>query len=161
MRFKRRSTHCPLPTAHCLLLMLLAGCGSGRPETAAVAGKISYQGKAVTAGKIMFYPESGRPAVGTIQADGSYQLTTFDEGDGAVLGKHQVTITASRTTGGPAQPKTFEEELALAGKKSAPLSGQPVVTWLVPEEYSQRHTSPVTADVVRGENTIDFRLPQP
>ena len=144
MAFKFRSTLCRLPAVSCLLLtayfLLLAGCGPEHPETAGVTGKITYQGKAVTEGKIMFYPESGRAAVGTISEDGSYQLTTFDEGDGALLGKHRVTITANQVTGGPAQPKTFKEELALATQKSSPHSGLPVMTWLVPEEYSERLT---------------------
>ena len=33
------------------------------------------------------------------------------------------------------------------------------VEWLVPEEYSHHETTPLKAEVTRGENTIDFDLP--
>lgn len=62
------------------------GCGSGHPETFPVAGKITYDGQPVTQGTVVFYPEEGQPAMGTIAADGSYRLTTFEDGDGAAAG---------------------------------------------------------------------------
>ncbi len=139
--------------------LLLPGCGPDRPETATVTGKVTFRGSPVSAGKIMFYPETGRAAVGTISADGTYRLTTFDSGDGAILGKHQVTITASKVTGGPPQPKTFQDELKLARQKPAKATTPPKVVWLVPKEYSQRNTSQLPAEVVRGTNTINFPLP--
>ena len=33
-----------------------------------VSGRVTYQGKPVPTGKIMFYPEQGRPATGAIDA---------------------------------------------------------------------------------------------
>jgi len=43
--------------------------------------------------------------MGTIEPDGSYRLTTFDSGDGALLGRHRVTIEATRIVRAPL-PKT-------------------------------------------------------
>ena len=33
------------------------------------------------------------------------------------------------------------------------------VEWLVPKEYSRPETSPLTAEVKRGNNTVDFDIP--
>jgi len=85
-----------------LLAGLLIGCGggSGHEETASVTGTVTLKGTPVTEGRIAFFPPKGRPAMGTIQSDGTYTLTTFDPGDGALLGNHRVTITAKETVGG-------------------------------------------------------------
>ena len=101
----------------------------------------------------MFQPEHGRPAIGVIGSDGRYTLTTFDSGDGTVVGRHRATIRATRVTGGP-QPKSFEEELRGVGSGG----GVQRVEWLVPEKYSHPETSRLTAEVKPGENTIDFDL---
>jgi hypothetical protein len=37
---------------------------------------------------------AGKPAFGTIQAGGRFDLTTYSKGDGAVVGEHWVTIYA-------------------------------------------------------------------
>src|SRR6516165_7707037 len=79
---------------------LLFGCGgdSGRPKLGRVAGKVTYNGKPVTKGVVSFIPASGpgaatgQSATGEIGSDGYYQLTTFESGDGAVLGEHRVIV---------------------------------------------------------------------
>ena len=106
-------------------------------------------------GQIMFYPDQGRPALGTIDADGSYRLTTFTSGDGAPTGHYRVTIHAMRVTGG-SHAKTFDEELRGGGS-----SGPTKVEWLVPEEYSRPETTPLRAEVTRDSKTINFDLPTP
>ncbi len=154
----RRPLYTSLIMSACCLV--LAGCGSGHPETGKVSGKITYLGKAVTEGTVMFYPEKGRAGVGAIGADGTYQLATFGENDGALLGKHRVTITAYRTENEPEAPKSFEEELALADQKAPRRTRGLRTVWLVPEKYSNQATSPLQKDVAAGENTIDFQLSQ-
>ena len=88
-------------------LLASCGCGPGRPATTRVSGRVTYQGKPVTEGRIVFQPEHGRPAMGTLDADGRYTLTTFDAGDGALLGHHRVTIDAHRVSGG-LPPEAFD-----------------------------------------------------
>ncbi len=140
-----------------LMAGLLVGCGgSDHEQTAPVTGKITFQGAPVTKGRIAFYPPKGRPAMGAIQSDGTYSLTTFDQGDGALLGKHRVTITVNETVGGQPPPASFEEEIKQAGKTAS--SGVAKVVWLVPQEYSNRKTSKLEAEVVSGDNTHDFNL---
>lgn len=140
-------------TACCFCL----GCGSGLPETAPVTGKVTINGQAVQSGKITFYPAEGRPAMGEIGSDGTFRLTTFADGDGAVLGKHKVTIKATQVTGTP-PPRSFEEELARA-KEKTPMTAS-VVEWIVPEKYARQESTPLEREVKRGENLINFVLPE-
>ncbi len=141
----------------CLPAVLLGGCGG--PKLGKVTGRVTYNGKPVTGGKIMFYPESGRMALGEIAADGTYSLTTFKPGDGALVGTHRIAVEATKVgPGSMAAPKTFEEEL-----KGVPPGGKVLVAgkveWLVPEKYSRPETSGLTRKVEAGENKIDLELP--
>lgn len=126
------------------LALFLAGCGGGgdRP-TAVVEGKITVNGKPVPNGTVMFVPvETGAPATGEIRPDGTYRMTTYSDGDGAVVGKHQVSITA------------------LADMQNRlPEDRTPLPPPIIPHKYLHRGTSGLTADVKAGEvNTIDFDL---
>jgi len=139
---------------------LIGGCGPSRPATARVHGKITCGGQPVTQGTVTFYPEQGRSASGRIQPDGTYTLTTFDEGDGAILGKHTVTVEAVRFTGGAPQPTSMDEEMRRAMEKKPAASGPPKAEWLAPERYSKRDTSDLTFEVRPGDNPADFDLPR-
>ena len=75
-----------------------------------------------------------------IKSDGTYELTTFDAGDGAVIGTHRVTIKATRTVFRNNDPS------------------KAVVEWLVPQNYENIDKSPLTAEVSPGKNTINFDL---
>lgn len=141
----------------CLGLFAFSGCGDGLPQRAPVAGSVTFNGQPVSEGTVTFFPTAGRAALGKIQADGTFRLTTYDEGDGALLGEHRVTIEAVKVTGG-ASPQSFEEELRFGQTGQATVAS--VVERLVPQEYAQRATSPLTASVQRGENRIDFHLPE-
>ena len=133
-------------------LPVLCGCGPKRPAAAPVGGRVTYQGQPVASGRIMFQPEHGRAAIGAIGPDGRYTLTTFDSGDGAVLGRHRVTIKSTRLIGGPVEkPKSILDEGRVSG-------GVPRVEWLVPEKFSRPESSSLTAEVKDGKNTIDFNL---
>src|SRR5690349_13665952 len=86
-------------------LAALATCGCGRaggarPELGKVRGTVSYNGKPVPSGTVTFFPiegkggESGLPAIGELDTDGSFELTTFDTGDGAIIGQHKTIVVA-------------------------------------------------------------------
>lgn len=133
------------------LLSACIGCGPARPQTVPVAGRVTYQGKPVPEGRITFLPDHGRPAIGTIQTDGSYRLTTFQAGDGVLPGHYRVTIESMRVSRG-SQPKSLQDELRMGmGDVSAMES-------LVPQIFSSPHSSTLTAEVKKGENTINFDL---
>ena len=140
-----------------LVLSVLSACGPSRPQTAPVTGKVTFRGNPLPEGTITFYPEIGRSATGRIGPDGTYVLTTFDEGDGALVGKHTVTIEAVRFAQRQ-QPKSLEEEIAMArsGKKEDPAAAKP--QRLVPQKYAEKSTSGLSAEVSSGKNSIDFDL---
>lgn len=144
----------------CLACAALCGCGG--PNLGRVTGRVLVGGVPVTQGRITFHHETGRPAVGEIGSDGTYTLTTFDAGDGALVGAHRVAIQATRVgTGSLAAPRSLEAELELS-RKGAPggkvlVAGK--VEWLVPEKFSRPDTSGLARTVGRGANEINFDLP--
>ena len=87
------------PAAIAVLLAALAGCSKSPYPLAEVHGKVTIDGAPVTAGRVMFAPiaqgeshEAGKVAIGQLQPDGTFVLTTYDEDDGAIVGDHRVVI---------------------------------------------------------------------
>ena len=131
----------------CLLSLSLtcwSGCGprSDRPPTAPVTGKVTLDGKPLPSGWVYFDPADGRRlAKGQIQPDGSFSLGTFEENDGAVLGRHRVMVVAR---------KEVEGGKDLLEPKVGPS--------LIPEYYGDIGTSPLTFEVAPGDNIANFEL---
>ncbi len=78
---------------------VLPGCNRTHFNVAPVHGRVTIAGKPLVQGNVMFAPiakadeeNPGKPAFGRIQPNGDYRLTTFAKNDGAVVGKHWVTI---------------------------------------------------------------------
>lgn len=124
-----------------LLVCLPAGCGDNRPKTALVRGTVTYKGKPVPNGTVNFIPANGPTASGEIGPDGSYSLTTFRKGDGAILGTHKVVIVAMQDMGGQAVE-----------------AWTPLPPPIVPMKYTSLGTTDLTREVKDRENTIDFVL---
>jgi hypothetical protein len=136
-------------------LAALVGCDSAQ-QVAKVAGEVTFNGNKISTGTVTFYPlQGGRPSTGTIRPDGSYVLSTFASGDGALPGDYKVSIEAKSVTGAVPAPKSLKEEIAQA---SVPASATTTVTWLVPQQYSSAESSGLTATVGSGPNQIDFNL---
>ena len=95
--------------------------------------------------------QTGQAATGEIGADGYYTLTTFEKGDGAVLGEHSVLVIAR------------EEDPAIKGH-GMPIPdarGQLKIKapkYLVPEKYATATDSPLRYTVHEGTNTYDIEL---
>lgn len=138
----RRLSVCHLVTlSSCLFVCLLAGCGDKGPKTAVVHGTVTYKGKPVPNGSINFVPADGPAATGEIRSDGSYRLTTFRKGDGAILGTHKVVIVAMQDQSGQAVE-----------------AYTPLPPPIVPVKYTSLATTDLTAEVKDQENTINFDL---
>lgn len=93
-------------------LVLSVGC-SPEVKIHPVAGKVLLSsGSPATRGVIEFrtFTEEGEivNAFGEIQADGSFQLTTYEENDGALAGEHEaIVLDPASTDGGPVQRSLF------------------------------------------------------
>jgi hypothetical protein len=109
------------------------GCGSdgsqtSRPQVVPAKGTVLYKGRPLTSGSITFEPEFGPEAHGNIEADGSFTLTSFKQGDGAVTGTHRVGVTGSGKAG------------------------------TVPLKYRNTSSSKVEVDVVEGKSDYAIEL---
>ena len=76
--------------------MVTVGCSPlGRAPTVPASGVLRVDGRPLASVNVTFTPESGRSASATTDASGSFTLSTFTSGDGAVLGTHRVTLSLS------------------------------------------------------------------
>lgn len=136
------------------LLIVLTGCSGGakQAETGKVSGKVTHEGKPVEAGSITFAPittgasaDTGvatKPAGGAIKSDGSYVLTTYLDGDGAIVGRHKVTFF-------PTPPQTPVESGTEPGKHDEAPAVSPY-RGLMPKEAE--------VEVKAGANEINIEL---
>ena len=76
---------------------LISGCGVEKFPIRPAKGKVVCNGQPVTIGSVSFTPvgepnavETGKPASGMLDKDGTFVLTTNDRFDGAIVGKHNV-----------------------------------------------------------------------
>lgn len=147
----------PFYVALSVFAALLSGCGGGEYDTAPVTGTVTFNGRPVTTGQIRFVPQgespdavlTGKPAQGKVQSDGTFVLTTYEEGDGAVIGKHRVYYS-------PPEGNAEEEALEL-GADGEPVSA-PATAQKSPFAncgFAQEKIVEVTAD---GENAFKLEL---
>lgn len=142
-------------------LTLLNGCGTEQSGLIRVSGRVSLDGEPVTFGRVQFFPVSGRPSAGSIGTDGTYELTTYTRGDGALPGKYTVTITScTEVVDGPVFA-SYEDEMAGNPidpeweNKSQQATG--ISRWIVPPRFANRKTSGLSA-TVGGTEEINFNL---
>jgi len=90
----RESAQCPWQAGALIALVLFGASGCGSPTLFPVSGRVTYKdGKPVTAGLVIFEPVSQKiSARGEIQADGSFQLGTHRDNDGALEGEYKVLV---------------------------------------------------------------------
>ena len=115
------------------LSFFLVGCGDGRPSRVPVSGRVTIDGKPLTAGYIQVCPANQRAATGTIGPDGRFKLTTFDPNDGCIVGKHPVAV------GGREQ------------KVSSFL-------WLAPKKYGDLNTSGLEVEITGPTDNVEINL---
>jgi hypothetical protein len=97
----------------------LAGCGSAS-KPVPLRGTVTYKGQRLDNGTVMFSPadkDKGRVAQGTIQPDGSFALSTFQPGDGAIAAEYMVTVTS--TVKGT-EPIARDKGTGIGGKSAIP-----------------------------------------
>lgn len=108
------------------------GCKQN-PDVVPVSGTVLYNGKPLPFGIIMFQPEAGQAAQGEIQSDGSFQLSSYGPNDGAVPGRHKISI------------RCFSRQASADG------GGSPG-RLLIPQKYTRFGTSGLTAEIAAGPN---------
>jgi hypothetical protein len=134
------------------LVYHLSGCSAdpNMPKLGKVSGKVSYQGKPLDAGRVVFTPvagkggESDQGASGEISSDGSYEMTTFNTGDGVVLGQHIVTVVVQK---GEMPKPDADGHINYVLPKNA-----------TPAKYATADKSPLRCTVVAEGMTFDIEL---
>ena len=124
--------------------LISSACSDGTLETAPVKGTVTIDGKPLPHGTVMFVPSKGRAARGEIQADGSFELSTYSEGDGAIVDEHRVSVSC------------VEQHLdSPAGASESTDAGTFMLSRsLIPKHYSDSSRSGLTFQVER--NTDNF-----
>jgi hypothetical protein len=120
----------------CVLALLGAavGCGDGRPKRVPVSGHVLIDGKPLTRGYVQFAPGDSRASTGGLDADGHFVLTCFEMGDGAVTGKHKVSVMAQEPI------------------------GQETIKWHAPKKYANANTSGLEEEISGPTDAVKIEL---
>ena len=116
-----------------LILILIAGCDS-RPTRVPVSGKVLIDGEPLKFGAVTFVPDKGRQSSGIIDSNGTFKLTCFEPGDGALIGTHHVQVLA-----GDAINTTTTK-------------------WYAPKKYADRRTSDLVENIQGPTDSIVINL---
>jgi hypothetical protein len=152
-------SRCPLAawSAAVLAAAALGLCSCGGPdrvEVSPVRGKVLFRGQPVPYAWVVFYPQGGSEEVqrmrpsGRAGPDGSFTLTSYDEGDGAPAGQYKVTVEwPSEDPNDPSNPDDPETRVPRGPDR---FGGR----------YADPATTPLTATVKEGDNDLEpLRLP--
>lgn len=113
------------------------------PRVVPVSGTVLYNGKPLPFGSIQFQPDKGQAAMGEIQSDGSFKLSSYVLDDGAVPGRHLVSISC------------YEGQRPGA-------AGTSVGRLLIPLKYTRLGSSGLSAEVKDAPGqTFEFKLEGP
>jgi len=124
------------------VLIMIGGCSaSSGPEKVIVQGAVTFAGKPVANGEVLFYPIDGTP--GSVSGGPIKEGQYTAKGRGGVpVGKHRVEIRAFRPPSRPGQGDTAIE-------------GGPAEQYL-PQKYNAY--SELTCDIDASSATQDFNL---
>lgn len=156
MRFQRPLTVCLLILSS-FSLLCLSGCGGKKVAT--VSGKVTFNGKSLTAGNIAFVGKTGI-GHGTIKQDGSYVVPNVPVGEVTITietppprrgGMAGMMDAPKAPSGVPAMPKEM-----IPADYQEKQSSVPVVP--APEKYSKVETSPLKYTVKSGKQEYKIDL---
>jgi hypothetical protein len=124
------------------LLLVLSAIGCSEP-VGTVSGTVTLDGKPLPTGRVVFHPEERRfaPAFARLDVDGHYELKRAKGKRGAAPGKYRVSIQR-------------------AGKEGDPKFQVVARAFPIPEIYGNEESTPLVAEVLAGENTINFDIPK-
>jgi hypothetical protein len=125
-----------------LLLTLVSGCGRSGPYP--VEGTVVWEdgtpAKELAIAQVVFdLPEKQISSRGSVQADGTFRLTTYKSNDGALPGDYKVMVLE-------------------VGRKTMPGDATQLMPGAMDSMYSDPSTTPLTATVKPGTNVITLKL---
>ena len=127
--------------AAALLAASTAGCGTAEPEHVAVfptTGKITFRGQPTVGATVLLHPKAPQEKVpaprASVAPDGSFELSTFNTGDGAPEGDYVLTVKWYKPV-----------------KNGSDFVSGPNV---IPAKYTQAESSDIVVHVAAGENDL-------
>ncbi|PQO36837.1 hypothetical protein C5Y96_06635 [Blastopirellula marina] len=130
----------------------MLGCDSG-PSLAQVTGTVTYQGKPLDKGTIVFEVSGTRSAFGTIENGQIVDVSTFKSGDGAPTGEARVAVNSYDDGGASVQQASPDGQNAPGGA-----SRMVVGKSLIPAKYSNPATSDLQVTIQPGKNVVELDL---
>ncbi len=134
-----------------LLLCLTVSCGKGREPVHPVRGKVLYHGEPAVHAYVIFHPVAASEAArqmrphGVVGPDGTFQLKTYRDGDGAPPGDYRVTIEWPGED--PRNPSEPNEP-----------GSMPIGPDRLQGRYANPEASGLRATVVEVENEVTFEI---
>jgi hypothetical protein len=152
-------------------VVVIASCGTEDSfgKRYPVSGKVTYNDQPLEKGNISFIPDDpkGVGATGAIE-NGSYQLSTGGDNDGARAGKYKVVVIAredasakakadfEKARGAAKNIKGTEERVVIP--KEFMVKAEAEAKSLIPPGYGDGRTTNLTAEVLEKSNSLDFKL---
>jgi hypothetical protein len=99
---------------------------------------VTLDGEPVSGAAVLFQPVSGVPGRAVTEADGTFRLSTFSDGDGAMIGLHQVAVSKLSLAG---------VEIDEAGVSGPGPAGAASETWHTPQRYATPAESGLEVEV--------------
>jgi hypothetical protein len=144
-----------------LLIGFVSALGCGTKAKGVVKGQVTFNGKPLTAGNVIFTTKDNRSATATIDPSGNYTANDAPVGDCTVI----VTVPKPMMTmpgmGAPKPPKGIPEMKPPGGGEGGtgpPPMVDPSKLVQIPEKYTKAETSGLSLKVVKGEQTFNITL---
>jgi hypothetical protein len=126
----------------------LVSCGSSDPDLKPVSGHVTHKGQHLADAVVRFIPAGGTIGVGGVgktDAEGTYQITYAQGGEGLLPGAYKVTVSKRVMPDGSAPPEDVD-----------PIESPARET--LPPRYSHEETTRLTKTVPDVGGTIDIEL---
>lgn len=141
-----------------LAFTLAAGCRSS-PYQAKVSGHVTYKGQPVKGGNIVFHAADQTAYPGTLNEDGTYELTTLPPGEMTVtiITEHLNPNKKAPAYGGGRGDAITKERMKAGFGPPNPDSQRAQYT-KVPKKYADEKTTDLKATLEKGKQVKDFEL---
>jgi hypothetical protein len=147
------------------LVFLAGGCGTSSTKPMRVRGTIKWSDGTPVSGAVVIFAatakEGGRDANGFTADDGTFDLTTYNFGDGAMAGEYKILVTQPDMVKGDetvqgASPAEMMQKWVAAKKKAA--SAPPPSRDAIPTVYAKVETTPLRWTVSSGNTSPELKI---
>jgi hypothetical protein len=153
-------------TLFCVALAFtFTGCGYRRPTQVKTTGTVTLDGEPVSQASLMFIPDSGRPASGSTNTDGEFELSSYGGNDGLPAGNYRVTVTKlvlkDKFQGQLENLEKQAEEAAEESEESEAVDvefGDNAYENELPEKYAELDTTDINVTITKQQEPLVISL---